>query len=186
MAFLSRDELLELGFKSVGSNVLLSSKASIYNPERIEIGNNVKIDDFCILSGNVKIGNNVHLATYNLLAGGINGIEMKDFSGLAYRCQVFTQSDDYTGELMTNPTVPEKYRLVDSKKVTIGRHCIIGTATTIFPGVNIADGCSVGAMSLVNKDTEEWGIYRGIPARRVGERSKKLLELEDMYLSETI
>jgi serine acetyltransferase len=50
-SFLSREKLMEIGFKSIGENVLLSSKASIYGPENIEIGNNVRIDDFCILSG---------------------------------------------------------------------------------------------------------------------------------------
>ena len=34
----------------------------------------------------------------------------------------------------------------------------------------------MGSMSLVNRSAEPWGIYVGIPARRVKERSRKLLE----------
>ncbi len=49
-SFYSRDELKKIGLKKYGENVFLSKKASIYNPEKIEIGNNVRIDDFCILS----------------------------------------------------------------------------------------------------------------------------------------
>ena len=52
----------------------------------------------------------------------------------------------------------------------------------VFPGVNIAEGCSVGAMTLVNKSTKEWGIYLGNPARRIKERNKNLLEMEVAYL----
>ena len=32
-------------------------------------------------------------------------------------------------------------------------------------------------MSLINRSTEPWGIYAGVPARRIRERSRELLEL---------
>jgi galactoside O-acetyltransferase len=54
----------------------------------------------------------------------------------------------------------------------------------VFPGVAIAEGCSVGAMTLVNKSTQPWGIYLGNPARRVKERKRDLLELEKKFLEE--
>ena len=63
-SFYTDSELKEIGFKSVGSNILLSRKASIYSPEKISIGNNVRIDDFCILSGNITIGNYCRIAAY--------------------------------------------------------------------------------------------------------------------------
>jgi len=50
--------------------------------------------------------------------------------------------------------------------------------------VNIAEGCAVGAMSLVNRTTKAWGVYVGNPARRVKERKKDLLELEEKFLLE--
>ncbi len=50
MAFLAEEQLKELGFRSLGSNVKISSKASIYAPYNISIGNNVRIDDFCVIS----------------------------------------------------------------------------------------------------------------------------------------
>lgn len=55
--FYNEVELKNLGLKSYGENVLISKKCSIYGAENIEIGNNVRIDDFCILSGEIKIGN---------------------------------------------------------------------------------------------------------------------------------
>jgi len=87
-SFLSREELMEIGFKSIGENVLLSSKASIYGPENIEIGNNVRIDDFCILSGKIKLGSYIHIAAYSALFGGEESITMEDFTGLS---SVYTQ-----------------------------------------------------------------------------------------------
>ena len=53
-SFYSREELLDLGLKSVGENVRISRKVSIYGAEQISIGDNVRIDDFCILSGIIQ------------------------------------------------------------------------------------------------------------------------------------
>jgi acetyltransferase-like isoleucine patch superfamily enzyme len=181
MAFLSEVELSKMKFASLGSNVLISSRASIYNADRITIGNNSRIDDFCLLSGKIDIGRNVHFAAYSNVAGGEKGISFGDFSGLAYGCQIFSQSDDYSGETLTNPTIPMIFKSVTKASVRIANHVIIGTNSIIFPGVTVAEGCSIAAMSLVDKDTQEWGIYAGIPARRIKDRSKNLLQLEIEY-----
>lgn len=182
MAYIPSTELLKMGFRHIGRNVKVSDKASIYNPEKIEIGDNSRIDDFCVISGFVSLGRNVHIAPHCLVAGGEKGVVLSDFSGLAYFVQVFTQSDDYTGLTLTNPTVPSKYKKEKKAAIHIGRHVIIGAGSIVFPGVTLAEGCSVGALSLVNRSTEPWGVYVGNPARRVKERKKNLLDLENAYL----
>lgn len=184
MVYLENKGLLELGLKKLGENVKISSKASIYDAETIEIGDNSRIDDFCVISGNVRIGRNVHIAPFCLVAGGEPGITFEDFSGLAYHVQVFSQSDDYSGETLTNPTVPDHYKAETKAPVHLGRHVIIGAGSVILPGTIVAEGCAVGTMSLVRGTTEPWGIYLGIPARRMQERSKALLSLETAYLKQ--
>lgn len=178
MAYLTLKQLDELGFKYLGLNVKISDKASIYNADQMEIGDNSRIDDFCVISGKIKIGRFVHLAPMCLVAGGEPGITFEDFSGLAYGVKVFTQSDDYSGESLTNPTVPGKFKKEKFASVSLGRHVIVGTNSVIFPGVQLAEGCSVGAMALVNRSTQPWGIYVGNPARRFKDRKKDLIELE--------
>lgn len=175
-SFYSPEELQALGLKEYGENVLISRKCSIYGAENICLGSHVRIDDFCVLSGKVELGNYVHIAAACLLYGGIAGIRFGDYSTISSRGAVYAVSDDYSGEHMTNPTVPEVFTAVTQAPVTIGRHCIIGSGCTILPGVTLGEGCAVGSMSLVNHSTEPWGIYVGIPARRVKERSRKLLE----------
>ncbi len=64
MAFLSQEALEQFNFKKLGSNVLISDKASIYSPELIEIDDCSRIDDFCVISGRVSIGRNVHIAVF--------------------------------------------------------------------------------------------------------------------------
>ena len=184
MAYLSKEALDEMGFKSLGKNVKVSDKASIYNPENIEIGDNSRIDDFCVISGTISIGKYVHIAPFCLVAGGELGISLEDFSGLAYNVQVFSQSDDYTGRSLTNPTIDDAFKNERKAKVSIKRHVIIGASSIVFPGVELAEGCSVGALTLINKSTEPWGIYVGNPAKRVKERKKDLLDLERQFLQE--
>ncbi|MCV9917827.1 acyltransferase [Pseudomonas sp. BT-42-2] len=184
MPYYSQEQLEAFGFKRLGSNVKISDKASIYNANEIEVGDNSRIDDFCVVSGKISIGSHVHVAPFCLLAGGEKGIVMDDFSGLAYNAQVFTQSDDYSGRTMTNPTVPKNYKSEIKKEIYIGRHVIVGAGSVIFPGVTLAEGCSVGAMTLVRKSTAPWGVYVGNPARRVMERKKELLAKEQEFLKE--
>jgi galactoside O-acetyltransferase len=182
MPFYSDEQLASMGFKSLGKNVRVSDKASIYNQDQIEIGDYSRIDDFCMISGKVSIGRNVHIAGFCNIAGGSEGITFEDFSGLAYGCHIFSQSDDYSGKTLTNPTVPAIYKSEVKRAVRIGRHCIVGTSSLVFPGVVLAEGCSVGAMSMVTKSTEAWSVYFGIPAKRLKDRRRDLLDLEKKYL----
>lgn len=182
MSYLTDIELSKLGFKSIGKNVKVSSKASMYNIEEIEIGDNSRIDDFCVISGKVKIGKYVHIAPFCLVAGGEEGVQIDDFSGLAYQVQVFSQSDDYSGETLTNPTVPDEYKNEFKKKVHICKHVIVGAGTIIMPGVILNEGTSVGAMSLIRKSTLEWSIYVGNPAKKIKDRKKSLLDLEKKFI----
>ena len=184
MAFLTDKQLREAGFKSLGEDIKISSRASIYNPEEIEIGSNVRVDDFTVLSGKIRLGRNVHVAVFSNIAGGEKGVYIDDFSGLAYGCHVFSQSDDYSGSSLTNPTVPDEYKRETKKQIVIGRHCIIGACSIILPGCRLAEGTAVGAMSMVTKNTEEWSVYFGIPARKIKQRRRDLLELEKKYLSD--
>ena len=177
--FYSEEELKDLGLKSYGENVLISRNALLYSPDKLELGSNVRIDDFTTISGNVKIGNYVHIAQFCGLYGGDSGIEMKDFSGLSSKVTIYATSNDYSGESLTNPMVPEKYKSADKNApVILGKHVIVGCASVILPGVEIGVGSSVGAMSLCSKPLEPWGMYAGIPVKRIKDRSKKLLELE--------
>ena len=142
MAYLTRDELEKMGFASVGEAVFISDKASIYGAERITLGSNIRIDDFCVLSagiGGIVIGDYVHIAVFSLLIGA-GKIVLSDFSTLSSRVSVYSSSDDYSGEYMTNPTVPAEFTNVNHGDVLIGRHVVIGSGSVILPESIIHDG----------------------------------------------
>ncbi len=183
-SFLTEEELLEIGFKSVGIGVLISRKASIYGASRISIGNNVRVDDYCILSGNIELGNYIHIAAYSAIFGGNEGVIMEDFSGLSSRVSIYAASDDYSGFAMTNPTVPEEYTHVIEKQVIIKKHAIIGATSLILPGSIVAEGVACGGFTMVKGELEPWSIYIGAPAHKIKDRSKNLLEMEAKMMLE--
>ena len=184
MSYLTEQQLQSYGFKSLGRGVKISDKASIYDAGEIEIDDYSRIDDFCVVSGKVKIGKYNHITPMCLVAGGVAGIVMEDFCTLAYGVKIFSQSDDYTGETLANSLIPKQYKNEKFAAVLLQRHVIVGAGATIFPGVTLSQGCSVGAMALVTKSTEPWGIYAGVPATRIKERKKDLLLLEIKFLDE--
>lgn len=178
-SFYTLEELEKIGFRSIGGNdVFISRKASIYSPGRISLGNHVRIDDFCILSGHIEIGSYVHIAAYSALYGGTDGIYIDDFANLSSRVSVYSVNDDYSGRTMTSPMVPEQYKAVTSAPVHIERHVIIGSTSVVLPGTTLREGSAFGSFSFINRDSESWSINAGIPFKRIGDREKKLLELE--------
>ena len=185
MAFLTKAELKEIGFVSIGSNVLISDKSSIYNPSKITIGSNVRIDDFCVLSagnGGIDIGSNIHIAVFSSIIGA-GKVILLDFCNISSRVSIYSSNDDYSGLAMTNPTIPDAYKNVTHADVSIGRHSIIGSGTVVLPGVTIADGVAIGALSLVNKDCEAFKVYSGVPARYLKDRRRDFLTLEREFLN---
>lgn len=181
------DELLQFGFKSIGRNVRIAKSCTIIGIQNIEIGSNVRIDGYCSIiasgDGYAKIGSHVHIAGYCGIYAG-NGVVLEDFSGLSSGVRIYTGTDDYSGKYLTNPTVPEKYTKITKGRVLLRKHVIIGTGTVFLPGVTADEGASVGAQSLVTKDLEPWSIYAGSPVRKLRDRSRELLKLEESLLAD--
>jgi len=171
-----------MGFKSVGKNVLISKKASFYSLETITIGSNVRIDDFCILSGNITIGNYVHISAYCALYGSM-GIVIGDFSGLSPRTTIFSATDDFSGDFLIGPMIDKNYTNVTGGTVLIEKYTQIGSNSIILPNVKIGEGVAVGALSLITRSLAPWCIYAGIPAKYIKKRKKTLLKRVNILLN---
>ena len=180
------EELMKMGFKKVGKNVHISKSCTIIGLENISLGNNIRIDDNAIITCNngfLKMGNYIHIGG-NCYISCNGGVEMRDFSGLSQGVCLYSCSDDYSGKFLTNPTIPKKFLNVNSKSVLIGKHVILGSGCVVLPGVEIGEGTSIGALSLVTKSLKEWSIYFGSPAKFLKSRRKDLLEKEKLLFQE--
>lgn len=175
-SFYSEEELKSMGFKSIGKGCCISRKASFYGISRMSLGDNVRIDDFCILSGDIKLGSNIHISAYVALYGAM-GIELEDYSGISPRSTIFSAMDDFGGDYLIGPIHQEEITNVTGGKVTVKKYCQIGCNCVVFPNLTIKEGAVVGTLSLVTKDVPSWTINTGIPAKVARERSKNLLKL---------
>lgn len=185
MAILDRAALEAMGFASLGRNLQISDRASFYGCPDISLGNNVRIDDFCVLSagtGGIEIGSHVHIAVYTSLIGK-GRITLSDFCNISSRVAIYSSSDDFSGAAMTNPTVPSRYTAVTHADVFLGRHVIVGCGSVVLPGTRLGDGVAIGALSVVRSDCTAFSIYAGAPARFIRERKRGLLELERQFMA---
>lgn len=175
-SFYTEEELKEIGFAKVGNNVLISKKASIYGAKNISIGDNVRIDDFCILSGNISIGSYVHISAYTALYGGGN-IIIGDYCGCSPRCTLFSATDDFSGEYMISPMVPDELTNVIRGTIQLCDFAQLGANSIVMPNVTLHEGAVTGSLSFVNKDLEEWSINVGIPCKKIKDRQDKVKTL---------
>lgn len=172
----------QMRFKSIGKNCKISDKISVYGADSIEIGENVRIDDFCILSsgnnGFLRIGSHIHIAAYVALYGG-SGIICEDFTQYGPGTILLSESDDFSGASLIGPCVPMQFKPKYKRGlIHVGRHVTFGARCLVLPKVHLHEGGAIGASTLVTKDTSEWGIFTGIPAKLVVKRDK------DAYLAQ--
>ena len=179
-SFYSEKELKKLPIKSFGKNVLISKKVSFYSNNEIIIGNNVRIDDFCILSGKIELGSYIHIGAYCALYGAF-GIKMEDFTGLSPRCSLFSASDNFDGNYLISPTTKKEHNQIIGGEILIKKYSQVGTSSVIMPNITLEEGTAVGAMSLVTKSTECWSICTGTPAKKIKDRKKGLLNFIKDY-----
>lgn len=162
-------------FKSIGDNTIITPPRLIKNAKYISIGNNSSIlNGICLTciddwygykySPSITIGDNVSIGRQCHISA-INSIIIED--GVLIGGEV-TITDHSHGETYSKDVlcdVPSRRRLISKGRVRIGKNVWIGDKVTIVAGVNIGEGCVVGANSVVTHDLPAYSICGGIPAR---------------------
>jgi acetyltransferase-like isoleucine patch superfamily enzyme len=182
--YLTPAALSGMPFKSLGHDVMIHERVTLVGIENISIGAHVRIDPDVILlaTGPLTIGCYTHIAPGVFIAAKA-GFEMKNFANIAHGARVYTVNDDYSGEHLMGPTVPADLLELSPGAVLLEEHANIGAGAIVLPGVTLAEGSVLGALSLISKSTEPWTVYGGVPAkplkmrrRDVIEKGKELLE----------
>jgi len=173
MGTLSPDQIARLGLASVGTDVAISDRCSIYGAGSIRIGDHVRIDDFAVLTAKepVVIGSYVHVSAFAFLSGTF-GITIGDFVNVGPRTSLLSGNDDFFGDWLPGPLVPEDLRNVQGAPIHLERHTIVGTHSVVLRGVRFHEGAVVGALSLVKESLAPWGVYAGVPARLIRPRRR--------------
>ena len=67
---------------------------------------------------------------------------------------------------------PMMFQGHEKAPVVIGSDVWIGANAVILPGVTVGAGTIIGAGAIVTADTEPYSIIGGVPARKIGERTR--------------
>lgn len=153
--------------KSVGNNVFISKNVEIRRPHLVTIGNHVAIDTGVYITTQAEIKDYTHISPYTTIIGGANSkIIVDDFVTIAAGSRMIAGSDKFLGDGFTSVTAPAEYRdTVEFSTIHLEKFVGVGTNAVIMPGITLAEGCVIGACSLVTKNTEPWTIYMGVPAK---------------------
>ncbi len=163
-----------MSYAKIGEDVSLKF-GHIIRPEIVEFGNHVAVDSFFYCTTRLTTKDYVHIGPHVSIIGGKDGYcEIGNFSGMAAGCRIVCASDEYLGEGIINPFIPEEYRdNIIVKPVILKDFVTLATNVIVLPGVTLAQGSVVAAGSIVTKDTEPWLIYAGSPARPIRKRPKE-------------
>lgn len=131
----------------IGKNVVIYGDFRIRAPWNITIGKGSIVGDGCQLDGRngIIIGSNVNIST---------GV------------YIYTEQHDVNDPYFESGN--------SGGCVVIGDRAWLSSRTTVLPKVCVGKGAVLASGALASKDLQEFGIYVGIPARKVGERNRQL------------
>lgn len=169
---LSEEEIKKIGFYYIGKDCKISPWARFYNAGNITIGNNVRIDDFTILSAGrqgIYLASNIHIGCHCSLIGD-GKIQMDEFSGLSAGVKIYSSTDNFSGEYYCNAVMPLEVRDIKSATVRIKKFSNIAAGCILMPGTVVGENCALGAMSFLKKSIPDNQIWAGCPAKLISYR----------------
>jgi acetyltransferase-like isoleucine patch superfamily enzyme len=174
-----------------GRNVTFGTNVVLRHPGKIRIGDDVAIDDGCVLdakgSGNrgIDIGSRVFLGRHTLLACKDGDIALEDGVNISYNCTVFSASSVRIGREtllaaycymvggghdFDRPDLPVVQQARPSQGILVGPGSWLGAGAIVLDGVTVGPSAIVGAHAVVTQDVPAFAIVAGAPARVVRDR----------------
>jgi acetyltransferase-like isoleucine patch superfamily enzyme len=170
---------------SCGRNVFFGAGVTLRHPHKIRIGNDVVIDDGCVLDAKgasnqgISIGDGVFVGRHSSLNTKDGDIVLEDRVNIGPFCTVFSASRVRIGR----ETLLAAYAYLvggghafdeigtpildqprPSKGIDVGASSWIGTAVTVLDGITIGQGVVVGANAVVTRDLPDFSVAAGTPA----------------------
>jgi len=155
-----------------GEDVYIGTTVRIRRPDLITIGDHVAIDAYTCITTNLVVGDYVHIGQLVTIIGGKDAsLKIGNFSNISAGVRFVCASDDFENTI-GGPLIPSHMTNVDNRPIVLEGFNIVGSDTIILPGVTMAVGSTVGAGSIITKDTEPWTMYFGRPAVAIRKRNK--------------
>ena len=176
-------------FKKIGRGLIIGRNVVIRHPGNIIIGNNVTIDDNCLIDargaglqgvvledntiinrncmiqskvGLIHLGKRVSIGCNSVIVS-MDGVEIGEAVLIAGGCNISAGS--YHFDDANKPVMDQG--VYTAGPIRIGDKAWIGTNVTILDGVKIGSGAVIGAGAVVTKEVPENSVAVGVPARIV-------------------
>lgn len=175
-----------------GKNVIFGAGVVLRHPHKIFIGDNVVIDDQCVLDAKgqnnegIFIGNGVFLGRNTILNCQNGDIYLEDGVNIGSNVTVFSASEVRVGadELIAayvylvggthhseDPTIPVLHQKRSSRGISVGSGGWIGAHVTVFDGVHIGKNAVIGAGSVVHRKIPDYAVAAGNPVTIINNRN---------------
>jgi len=176
-----------------GRNVVFGQNVVLRHPGKIRIGDNVVIDDNCLLDAKgdtnkgIAIGSGVFIGRNTILSCKNGDIAIEDGANIGFNCEVFSASRVRVGagtllaaycyliggdHDFSDPDVSVLDQVRRSAGIDVGSGAWLGAGAKILDGVTLGNGSVVGAGAVVRHSVADGEIAVGIPARVVGQRGQ--------------
>ena len=166
--------IAEVDLAACGTGVTIGHNVTITNPEKVRLGNNVRIDPNVYISGELSTGDNVQICTGAIL-GGTAGIQLGSWTFIGYGSKLFTASESY--DHLVNEHWGADH--VDARPIIFEDFAGIASDVLVMPGVTLQEGCRIGSRSFVYRSPEHpWAIYAGQPLTLIRHINAKAIRAE--------
>jgi acetyltransferase-like isoleucine patch superfamily enzyme len=175
-----------------GRGVVFGQHVVLRHPAKIRIGDNVVIDDNCLLdakgdaNAGITIGSGVFVGRNTILSCKNGDIELGDRANIGFNCEVFSASRVVLGPDALLAAycyvVGGDHDFSDTSKavlaqgrtsagVEIGAGAWMGAGAKVLDGVSVGAHAIIGAQAVVKDPVPEYAIAVGIPAKVIGRRA---------------
>jgi acetyltransferase-like isoleucine patch superfamily enzyme len=156
--------------KYLGKGAIIGKTVRIRKPELVSVGDYSIIDDFTYIPCELIVGKYTHIGANTTFIGGSGKVTIGSFVNIAPGSQIITGSNHFTSGGLVSPTIPiQNINDTILEPIIINDHALLGVQCVIFPGVNIPEGASFGAMTMIkNRKYNPWTTYVGMPLRELG------------------
>lgn len=173
----------------VGNDVIIDEFVKFKRPELVTIGNHVAIDFGFYCTTQLNVGDYVHISPYVTCIGGKDGkFILHGFNNVMAGARIICGSDRFDGSGLSGALIPKKYKgkeIIGS--VIMEEFSNVGTNAIVLPNSILRKGVLLTAGSLLIGDTEEWGVYKGNPAKLVKRiNEKNILEMKENMIKNGI
>ncbi|NOZ61617.1 MAG: flippase-like domain-containing protein [Calditrichaeota bacterium] len=188
-----RKKLYPLILGSCGRNVVFGVNIAIRHPHKIHIGDNVVIDDHCVLDakgdGNkgIKIGNGVFVGRNTILTCHDGDIILEDNVNIGFNCVISSLGSIVIKEnhlmaafcylvggdhVADRTDVPVLYQGRTATGIVLEENIWLGAGVAILDGSHVGRDSIIGAHAVVNGNIDPYSIAVGIPAKTIRDRRK--------------